>query len=207
MKHKGHFEVFAWVAQLQTGERAKEKGLKSYRAEHGSAIHFHILTDQVPVTLVRKHWCAIVNKWEEKSGHKKTKLGGVDLRLVYNASHYVSKYISNETKSGNILGNLWGISNEARKQIGIKDGQIIDTTDQEFSAFNKAFRLSSKKHDTREITFNHSVKSMKDWNDSPIIFSKDVRAVLRAFTKWKRNLIKATINETEKKDFAYIDKS
>ena len=57
MKHKKRLKRYVWVAQLQDGQRAKEKGIYSYRAEFGDCIHFHILTDAVPIQELRQVWC------------------------------------------------------------------------------------------------------------------------------------------------------
>lgn len=186
---KKYLSHYAWVAQLQTGERAVKAGKESYRAKHGAAIHFHILTEWIPVEAARKHWCGIVNVWERDNGKSVTRLGGVDVRSVFNASHYISRYISNETKSGNILGSLWGVSNEMRKRIGIKDGQPINTTDKEWKSFVRAFKIASREHDVRDAERGHSVRMMNDWEDNPIVFTRDVGSILRAFTKWKRNRV------------------
>lgn len=195
---KNFFSMYAWVAQLQTGERAVKAGKESYRAKHGAAIHFHILTERVPIEAARKHWCGIVNAWERKNEMKETKLGGVDIRSVFNASHYISRYISNETKSGNILGSLWGVSNEMRRRIGIKDGEPINTTDKEWKAFVRAFKIASREHDVRDAERGHSVRMMNDWEDNPIVFARDVGSILRAFTKWKRNRVKVINRQCEK---------
>lgn len=226
MRRAGHFKYYAWVAQLQTGERAKAKGLKSYRAEHGSAIHFHVLTDKVPVAVVRKHWVRIVNEWERSEGMNITeRLGGVDIRAVYNASNYISKYISKETQSGSIKGSLWGISTEVRKEIGIKDTEPIETTDQEWQSFVKSFHLFGSNNlinknrieaklrkegkpvllkqyiDVRDERYGHSVYGVKDWNDKFLLFSKNVPNLMREFVRFQRNQIRIKAIAENKKSF------
>lgn len=195
LKHLGHFKYYAWVAQLQTGERALKQGKTSYRAENGSAIHFHILTTFIEIKLLRKHWCNIVNKWEKKEGHTITKLGGVDIKRVLNASNYISKYITNETKSGNVLGNLWAISSACRKEIDARTTEPIKTNKQEWQSFVSQFKLLSKEHSVRDTRYNYSARAMKDWNNDPIVFCKNVLGVLRDFVKWKRNRIKNSNTE------------
>lgn len=186
LKRYGYFKWYAWVAQLQTGERAKKKGVYSYRAEHGAAIHFHILTTSIPISLLRKHWCRIVNKWEAKEGNEPTRLGGVDIRAVYNASNYVSKYISEENKSGNILGNLWNVSKELRDEIRIHDTDPLITNNFEWSDFIKATKAGNKDYEVRDRTYLNTVKACNDWDGNGIIFSKDCRIIMREFVKYQR---------------------
>lgn len=188
LKHKGHMKKYVWVAQLQTGKRAKEKGLYSYREEFGECIHFHILTDQIPIKLLRHVWSGIVAKWETEKGFQVSKLGGVDIRLVYNASNYISTYISKETKEGTILGGLWGISKDLRDEVGIKDTRGIKCTLQEWENFCVGFKFFSKKtvvlRDKKTLT---KIYAVKDWSNCPMLFTRQTWDVLEMFEMYLRN--------------------
>lgn len=192
LKQYGHFKYYAWVAQLQTGERAIQKGKDSYRVKHGAAIHFHILTEQIPAKLVRDHWVRIVNKWEMANGWQPSKMSGVNIVTVYNASNYISRYISNESKSGNIIGSLWGVSSNARSAIDIRDTvETIKTTDFDWSDFVKLWKLKNPNYVVRETTYLHQIHSCKDWMGLPLVFSRDVSVILKEYVKFLRNKINA----------------
>lgn len=172
LKHKGYMNKYVWVAQLQ------KRG----------AIHFHILTDQIPIKLLRHVWCGIVAKWETEKGFEVSKLGGVDIRLVYNASNYISRYISKETKEGTILGGLWGISKDLREEVGIKDTRGIKCTSQEWENFCVGFKFFAEKtvvvRDKKTLT---KIYAVKDWSNCPMLFARETWDVLEMFEMYLRN--------------------
>lgn len=193
-RNLGELKYYVWVAQLQTGKRAKELGRESYRAEHGSAIHFHILTlthkghglqlRNAQGTL-RHIWKQIVNKWEHKAGHEQQNIGGVDVRAVYNAGNYIARYLKNEQDT--ILGNMWNMSSHMRKAIQEKvtvmilDEKAFEATAGRFNA--KRLRKNSQKA-------SHDTISVDNWDESPIIITNDVKAVLFEINRYKRNMVK-----------------
>ena len=189
---------YLWVAQLQTGKRAKEKGVKSYRAENGAAIHFHILHltyKRAPLQLqnaqkeFRAIWKEIVNKWEAKEGYNIQNISGVNVIPVYNASNYVSAYISNESET--IIGNMWNMSSEMRKEI-VKTKLTIEVNKEAYKKM--VFSVSSSrlydenKKRIREATW-HTI-SFKMWNDEPIILTDNVDAVIQNINRIERNFNK-----------------
>ena len=206
-RQKKYLKHYLWVAQLQTGKRAIAKGLKSYRAENGSAIHFHILhltykganlQLQNAQQEFRAIWKEIVNKWEAKAGFSVQNISGVNVIPVYNASNYVSAYISNESET--IIGNMWNMSSEMRKEI-IKTKLTIEVNKIAFDkmvSYVSAKRLYKTKIDEvtkeekreriREATF-HTI-SFPMWNLDPIIITDNTNAVLENINRIHRNNIR-----------------
>lgn len=194
MKHKGHFKRYVWVAQLQDGQRAKERGRYSYRAEFGECIHFHILTDALPISELRHAWCSIVAKWERSKGYAVSKLGGVDIEKVYNASNYISRYISQETKKGTILGSMWNVSKELRQDVNIRDTRLISCSAHEWDNFSYAYLSFGKKNTlVRDKKTLDKIFIINDWNKSPIIFTKSCFDILNMFEMYLRNKQKTKI--------------
>jgi len=203
-RQKGYLQHYVWVAQLQTGKRAKEKGIKSYRADNGAAIHFHILHctykgAELQINNAqnkfRTIWKGIVNKWEKKTGNNVQNIGGVDIRAVYNASNYVSRYISNESET--IIGNMWNMSADMRKEI-VSEKQIIEVDKNAYYSLSRI--VSSKRLYENEIQpitkeikkikireVSHHTISFKMWNDEPIIISDNVNAVIKEIRRIERN--------------------
>jgi hypothetical protein len=194
MKHKKRLKRYVWVAQVQDGQRATEKGIYSYRAEFGECIHFHILTDAVPIQELRHVWCGIVAKWEKSKGYSVSKLGGVDIQKVYNASNYISRYISQESKKGTIIGSMWNVSKELRQEVNIKDTRKIICSTDEWVTFCRSF-LSFGKEDitTRDKKTLDKVFIRNDWNKTPIVFTKSCFDILQMFEAYLRNKQKEKI--------------
>lgn len=91
--------MYVWVAENQ------KRG----------AIHFHIAANQyVPKAILNKHWNEIVQKWQIGEGYEPQQLRP-NVKGVNKIGSYLSKYISKE--SGNIGGNMYGISTELRKTM------------------------------------------------------------------------------------------
>lgn len=91
--------IYVWVAERQ----------------RRGAIHYHILSpDFVDKEIINKAWSEIVSKWYKKEGLEFT---GVypNVIKVYNASAYMTKYMTKEEES--IKGNMYGMSESARKLI------------------------------------------------------------------------------------------
>jgi hypothetical protein len=208
-RQKNYLKHYLWVAQLQTGKRAIAKGLKSYRAENGSAIHFHILhltykgADlqlQNAQKEFRAIWKGIVNKWEAKAGFSVQNISGVNVIPVYNASNYVSAYVSNE--SDTIIGNMWNMSKEMRKEIE-KTKLTIEVNKVAFEKvvrYVSAKRLSEikewkefeeqKKEKIVLRKSTHHTISFPMWNGDPIIITDNTNAVLEHISLIERNNIK-----------------
>lgn len=198
----GELKYYVWIAQEQTGKRALEAGKKSYRAEHGNAIHFHILTMTHKGKDMQVHnaqnklraiWKQIVNKWEVKSGFEAQNIGGVDFRCVHNASNYVARYLKNEQDT--IIGNMWNMSASMREAI--KE----DTTEIEVST--KAWEYTASRfHHGRmkirnQIEPKYSTRAYKLWNDTPVLVSNDMRALFREVYRNERNLAKLSRKQTK----------
>ncbi len=203
-RQKGYLKHYVWVAQLQTGKRSTEKGIESYRAKNGAAIHFHILHltykgSELQLENAQKSlraiWKGIVNKWEKNAGFQVQNIGGVDVTPVYNASNYVSRYISNESET--IIGNMWNMSAEMRKMIE-RETQTTEVDKRAFYAVVKnvsAKRLykekicpttkEPKRERIREAT--HHTISFPMWNDTPIIITDSVDSVLNDIGRIERN--------------------
>ena len=203
MRKKKQMKLYTWVAQLQTGKRAKDKGEYSYRAEFGACIHFHILTTQTDILLMRKAWCSIVNKWEAKKNMPITKLGGVDVIKVFNASNYIAKYLQNEKET--IKGNMWGQSGAMRKLITRTETTVNCTFNLEAYAktrfeMNKRFATKtdyeqSKEHLDQLNSFASNGEALnvfigKDYADYPIILTNDVYKVLEDIKRISKNNFK-----------------
>jgi len=201
---------YVWVAQLQTGKRAKEKGLKSYRAENGNAIHFHILTiTEKGNTLqlsnaqkqLRAYWKKIVNKWEVKQGYQPQNIGGVDVTAVYNSANYISRYISNEEET--IIGNMWNISSGLRTAINeTKEYIQVPMCDFDDLAKNvsiqKQYRINKEGKKERIKEASKKTISVKNWDDTWIILSDDINAVISELQRMERNRNKLKYDTNEK---------
>lgn len=88
---------YVWVAELQ------KRG----------AIHFHILlAEYLPKEFINKAWNSIVNKWMVEA-HGETQLLLPNVKGVFLAGSYITKYISKEENK--IHGNLYGVSASLRK--------------------------------------------------------------------------------------------
>jgi hypothetical protein len=203
MRKKKQMNLYTWVAQLQTGKRAKDKGEYSYRAEFGACIHFHILTTATDILLMRKAWCSIVNRWEARKNMPITKLGGVDVRKVFNASNYIAKYLQNEKET--IKGNMWGQSGAMRKLITRTETKVNCTFDLKAYAktrfeMNKRFATKtdyeqSKEHLDQINSFASNGEPLnvfigKDYADYPIILTNDVSKVLADIKRISKNNLK-----------------
>ena len=203
MRKKKQMKLYTWVAQLQTGKRAKDKGEYSYRAEFGACIHFHILTTQTDILLMRKAWCSIVNRWEAKQNMPITKLGGVDVIKVFNASNYIAKYLQNEKET--IKGNMWGQSGAMRQLI--TRTETIMNCDFDLKAYAKTrFEMNkrlatktdyeqSKEHLDQINSFASNGEPLnvfigKDYADYPIILTNDVSKVLEDIKRISKNNLK-----------------
>jgi hypothetical protein len=195
----GWLNSYVWVAQNQTGKRATEKGLSSYRATNGSAIHFHILflTERGSdlqlknaQRVLRAIWKEIVNKWEVKKGFPVQNIGGVDIRAVYNSSNYISRYISQE--EGTIIGNLWGMSSQLRKHIEPEEQYILYPK----SIFNKtAYRTRAERIYRKNVLGETEVIgqlpkqtiSIKLWNGERCICTNEYSLVKADLDRESRN--------------------
>jgi hypothetical protein len=199
-----------WVAQLQTGKRAKEKGLKSYRAENGNAIHFHILTitekgSDLQLSNAQKqlraYWKGIVNKWEIKQGYQPQNIGGVDVTAVYNSANYISRYISNEEET--IIGNMWNISSGLRKAIN-ETKEYIQVPICDFDDFakqvsiQKQYRVNAEGVKERIKEATKKTIAVKNWDESWIILSDNIDAVINELKRIERNRNKLKYDTNEK---------
>ena len=188
MKGYGYLKFYAWVAQMQNGSRAITKGLKSYRAQHGDGIHFHILTTRAPVEIMRRIWRKIVATWEKENGYKSEPISGVNVQKVHNASRYISRYITEENKAGTILGNLWGMSAPLRKLSKYEKTNTITITVEEFRQYVQTYRIASKKHTVRQIGHPETLHAVKDWKKYPIVFFRDVQRGMSDIYRFKLHL-------------------
>jgi hypothetical protein len=201
-RNRNWLRYYVWVAQLQTGKRAKEKGIESYRAKNGDAIHFHILTITEKGNSLQLHnaqrelraiWKKIVNKWEVKCNHKPQNIGGVDIRSVYNSANYISRYISNESET--IIGNMWNISDALRKATKPQTKTFV-ISKSVFDTFARSVYIGNvyrtdatgKKVKIKDATFK--TISVKNWDKSLIVCSDNVDAVERDLMRRERNLKK-----------------
>jgi hypothetical protein len=201
-RNRNWLRYYVWVAQLQTGKRAKEKGIESYRAKNGDAIHFHILTITEKGNSLQLHnaqrelraiWKKIVNKWEVKCNHKPQNIGGVDILAVYNSANYISRYISNESET--IIGNMWNISDALRKATKPQTKTFV-ISKSVFDTFARSVYIGNvyrtdatgKKVKIKDATFK--TISVKNWDKSLIVCSDNVDAVERDLMRRERNLKK-----------------
>jgi len=201
-RNNNWLRYYVWVAQLQTGKRAKEKGIESYRAKNGDAIHFHILTiTEKGNTLqlqnaqreLRAIWKKIVNKWEVKSGYKAQNIGGVDIRAVFNSANYISRYISNESET--IIGNMWNMSAPLREVSQPKTKQFV-ISKSVFDTFARSVYIENvyytnvqgKRIKVKEATFD--TIAVKNWDKTFIVCSNNIPAVESDLMRRQRNLIK-----------------
>jgi len=201
-REKNWLRYYVWVAQLQTGKRAKEKGIESYRAKNGDAIHFHILTiTEKGNTLqlqnaqreLRAIWKKIVNKWEVKSGYKAQNIGGVDIRAVFNSANYISRYISNESET--IIGNMWSMSDSLREVSQPKTKQFV-ISKTVFDTFARSVYIENvyrtnvqgKRIKVKDASFD--TIAVKNWDKTFIVCSNNVDAVESDLMRRQRNLIK-----------------
>jgi hypothetical protein len=204
-RKNGWFVYYTWVAQLQTGKRAKEKGLKSYRAEHGAAIHFHILfmTEKGSdlqlknaQRVLRAYWKKIVNDWEVKTGNQPQNIGGVDVTAVYDASGYVSRYISNEEET--IIGNMWGMSSEMRKISEPKKyTKILPISDFENLAkrvdLGRMYRTNAEGKKERVKEASAQTVAVKIYDKSYVICTNNIEVVISELNRLTRNRYKRKI--------------
>jgi hypothetical protein len=201
-RNRNWLRYYVWVAQLQTGKRAKEKGIESYRAKNGDAIHFHILTiTEKGNTLqlqnaqreLRAIWKTIVNKWEIKQGYQPQNIGGVDVRAVFNSANYISRYISNESET--IIGNMWNMSAPLREVSQPKTKQFVVSQ----SVFNSFARnvyienvyctnVQGKRIKIKDASFD--TIAVKNWDKTFIVCSNNVDAVESDLMRRQRNFIK-----------------
>ncbi len=191
--------TYVWVAQLQTGKRAKQKGIYSYRAEHGSAIHFHIITmtergSDLQLNnaqkVLRSFWKKIVNDWERKSGYKEQNIGGVDVTAVYDSSRYVSTYIKNEQET--IMGNMWGMSSGMRDLIKTEDfytgipkivfNEICNKVDAK-----KMFRTNAEGKTERIRIASGNTIAVRNWDNSYILLTNDYEIINSEFNRYAKN--------------------
>lgn len=191
--------TYLWVAQLQTGKRAKEKGQYSYRAEHGSAIHFHIITmtergSDLQVNNAQKQlraiWKKIVNDWERKSGHEVQNIGGVDVSAIYNASKYVSRYIKNETET--IKGNMWGMSAMMRELIQPEESytSVPKVVFQEICRkvdAKKMFRTNALGQSERIKIASGNTIAFRNWDNTYILLTNDYQIIESEFNRYAKN--------------------
>lgn len=212
-RNNNWLKYYVWVAQLQTGKRAKEKGLKSYRAENGNAIHFHILTitekgNDLQLSNAQKqlraYWKTIVNKWEIKQGYKPQNIGGVDVTAVFNSANYISRYISNEEET--IIGNMWNMSSELRKTIQPRVEHIaVPISDFNTLAkqvnIKKQYRVNAEGVKERIKEYTKKTIAVKNWDDTWIICTDDINAVKNELERIKRNRNKLEIYDTNEKVF------
>jgi hypothetical protein len=190
---------YVWVAQLQTGKRAKEKGKYSYRAENGSAIHFHIISmtergSDLQIKnaqkVLRSIWKTIVNDWEIRSGFPVQNIGGVDITAVYDASRYVSRYIANEQDT--IQGNMWGMSSDMRKLIQ-PDEKYISVPDKVFKDVcfrvdaRKMYRYNAEGRSERLKIASGNTIAVKNWNSTYVLLTNDFNMVFSDFQRYSRN--------------------
>jgi hypothetical protein len=198
-RNNNWLRYYVWVAQLQTGKRAKEKGLKSYRAENGNAIHFHILTitekgNKFQYTnaqkLLRSYWKNIVNKWEIKQGYKPQNIGGVDVTAVYNSANYISRYITNEEET--IIGNMWNMSSKLRKAIEPTIEHFMVNTD-DFNSIakdvfiKKQFRVNAEGKKEKVKEASNKTISFENWDKSFVICTDDINSLKNELDRRKRN--------------------
>jgi len=188
MKRHGYMKLHAWVAQMQNGERSKQKGISSYRAKHGDGIHFHIITTRTPVELMRKTWRRIVYKWEQAAGMISEKISGVNVVKVNNASRYISRYITAENKAGTILGNLWAISAPLRKMCKFQQTNEVTITVEELKQYINTYKMKSKQHEVRQRGKAETVYVAKDWKKHPVLFFRDVDRALSDIYRFRLHL-------------------
>jgi hypothetical protein len=209
-RNNNWLKYYVWVAQLQTGKRAKEKGLKSYRAENGNAIHFHILTitekgNDLQLSNAQKqlraYWKTIVNKWEIKQGYQPQNIGGVDITAVFNSANYISRYISNEEET--IIGNMWNMSSDMRKAIQPRVEHIaVPISDFNSLAkqvnIKKQYRINAEGKKERIKEYSYKTVAVKNWDNSWIICTDDINAVKNELERIKRNRNKLKYDTNEK---------
>ena len=201
-RNNNWLRYYVWVAQLQTGKRAKEKGIESYRAKNGDAIHFHILTiTEKGNTLqlqnaqkeLRAIWKTIVNKWEVKQGFPPQNIGGVDVTPILHSANYISRYISNESET--IIGNMWNMSDALRKVSLPKTKQFV-ISKSVFDTFARSVYIENiyctnvqgKRIKVKEASFD--TIAVKNWDKSFIVCSNNIPAVEKDLMRRQRNLIK-----------------
>ena len=211
-RQSGWLNCYVWVAQNQTGKRATQKGLASYRAIHGSAIHFHILflTERGSdlqlrnaQRVLRSIWKGIVNKWEAKQGYQVQNIGGVDITPVYNSSNYISQYISQEEET--IIGNMWGMSGKLREHTEPQETYFLYPK----SVFDKtAYRTRSEKifrvnalGETERIGISpQQTIAVKLWNGERCICTNDYSIVKADLDRESRNAGYSVPREWSKED-------
>jgi flagellar basal body rod protein FlgB len=209
-RNNNWLRYYVWVAQLQTGKRAKEKGLKSYRAENGNAIHFHILSvtergNDLQLSnaqkVLRSYWKDIVNKWEIKQGYEAQNIGGVDVTAVYNSANYISRYISNEEET--IIGNMWNISSGLRKAIN-ETKEHIQIPECDFNtlaknlSIKKQYRVNAEGKTEQIRQASKQTIAVKNWDESFVILSNDINSVLLELQRIQRNRNKLKYDTNEK---------
>lgn len=212
-KH-GYLSHYVWVAQLQTGKRAAQKGLKSYRQEHGAAIHFHILfmtTRGSDLQLrnaqrvLRPMWTKIVNDWERKQTNSFQEIGGANIKAVYDASKYISTYISNEEST--IIGNMWGMSSQMRKEIQpivelvkipIRD---FDTLSKRVS-IKRQYRTNAEGKQERIREVSAKTIAVKNWDESWVICTNEIDVVLAELRRIEKN--RNTIKIEDEKELCLL---
>lgn len=190
MKIKGYCKYFAWVAQNQNGKRAEGTGRTSYRAMHGDAIHFHIITSRVSIEDARHAWRIIVKNWEHENGLKSEPISGVHIQQVYNASRYISRYITLEEKAGTIKGNMWNISAPLRKLCKFEKSASVTITLAEWKQYIHAHRINSKNHEVTQRKYVEKVHCVKDWKGLPVVFFRNVPNALKDVYRYKHHIRK-----------------
>jgi len=188
MKGYGYFKFYVWVAQMQNGERSKQKGIESYRQKHGDGIHFHILTTRAPIEKMRKIWRKIVATWERANNLKSLPISGVNVQKVHNASRYISRYLTEENKAGTLLGNLWGMSAPLRKLSTYSKTNTVTITVNELRQYITTYKINSKQHTVRQKNHVETLHAVKDWKKYPIIFFRDVQRGLSDIYRFKLHL-------------------
>lgn len=190
---------YVWVAQLQTGKRAKEKGQYSYRAENGSAIHFHIITmtergSDLQLNnsqkALRAIWKKIVNDWEIRSGFPVQNIGGVDITAVHDSSRYVSRYTANE--SDTIIGNMWGMSAGMRELIKPTETylhlpQVVFNDICKRVDSNKMYRVNAEGKNERIRIATGNTIAVKNWNNTYVLCTNDYTIIESEIKRYERN--------------------
>lgn len=174
IRYHGYGKLYTWVAQLQTGVRAMLQGRKSYRQQHGFAIHFHIMTEHIPEDFGKIYlcnsWKAIVNEWETKNRFENSRTEyGYDCKPVFNAANYMAKYIS--FNKNEVIGNMWNMSKGMRELIK-KEKRIKYINEIDFINYCEL-------HEDKSQLGNTKIMICEDFQANRMMFTNNVNDVLK----------------------------
>ena len=166
---------YVWVAELQ------KRG----------AIHFHILlAEYLPKEFINKAWNSIVNKWTVEA-HGETQLLLPNVKGVFLAGSYITKYISKEENK--IHGNLYGVSASLRELMK------PTVTTYEVQGENEAFEIMNVTQDTLDnlLLKAHSFNSgttRQLWSNNGLEVIKSINKGQKALIKTYTDLSKIDLN-------------